>query len=340
MPPGRFLHVLVAAGSAVTRAGFRAFERRRVERVSEPVPPPIFIVGHWRSGTTHLYNILTRDPRFAYPHPFATGLPWEFLVLGKLLRPLLRRSLPEDRWVDPIPVRPDSPQEDEIALASMQPLSYYHGIYFPEHLRENVRRGVFLEGCEPEEVAAWEKAFLHFLRKLWIEQDRRRLLIKNPVYTARVDQLRTLFPDARFVHIHRNPFEVYGSSCRFWRTLLRELAWQDPGVVSDEEVEELVLETYPRMMEKLVEDRSGLPEEVFVEVGYEELERDPLGVVRRIYGSLSLEGYEEVEPRFAGYLDSIRDYERRTYTFAPETVERIRERWGPFLERWGYGVPA
>src|SRR5688500_2029819 len=34
------------------------------------VHPPIFVLGLWRSGTTHLHNLLARDERFAFPNTY------------------------------------------------------------------------------------------------------------------------------------------------------------------------------------------------------------------------------------------------------------------------------
>jgi hypothetical protein len=99
---------------------------------SGPVEAPVFILGHWRSGTTHLYNVLSKAPHFAYVSPFATALTWDFLLLGNILSPLLEKQLPKHRYIDRVAVDPDSPQEDEIALANMSPLSFYHALYFPE----------------------------------------------------------------------------------------------------------------------------------------------------------------------------------------------------------------
>lgn len=341
--PARLPHLLSAVASGVLRWPFRAVEQWWARRWIDRHPPPsrpLFVVGHWRSGTTHLYNVLSRDPRFAYPHPIATGLPWEFLTVGRLLRPLLVRTLPESRWVDAIAVNPDSPQEDEVALANMQPLSFYHGVYFPRGFREAFYRGVFFDGCSREEVEEWKRALLLFLGKLRMEGSDGRLLVKNPVYTARVKLLKELFPDARFVHIRRNPFDVFASTLRFWRVLLSELAWQEPDRLGADELEEIVLDAYVRMMRLLERDTAALAGDEFVEVSLEELVTDPLPVVEKIYGQLELAGFRDVAPRFRAYLDSLGEYRKRSYDLSPDTVDRIRSRWGPFLERWGYGVPA
>jgi omega-hydroxy-beta-dihydromenaquinone-9 sulfotransferase len=168
VPPSRLLQVGIALGSVLLRAPFSlaeaawfAWERRR----QPPMPAPLFIIGHWRSGTTHLYNVLSRDPQFGFVPPLAVGLPWDMFGLGAALRPVLERALPKHRYIDNISVKPDSPQEDEIALANMTPLSFYHGLYFPSRFDANFRRGLFFEGCTRAEIERWRRHFIYFLEK-------------------------------------------------------------------------------------------------------------------------------------------------------------------------------
>ena len=68
------------------------------------MPSPVFIVGYWRSGTTHLHNVLSQAPQFGYVSPLAAGLPWDVLGIVRALRPLLERVLPSDRYVDNVQV--------------------------------------------------------------------------------------------------------------------------------------------------------------------------------------------------------------------------------------------
>ena len=181
----------------------------------EELPPPVFILGHWRSGTTHLYNIMSKSGDWGIVPPVATGLPWDLFGLAQAFRPLLERALPKHRYIDNIPVYPDSPQEDEIAMANMTDLSFYHGIYFPRAFNELVRRGLFFDGCSETDVDAWKHRFVYLLRKLTKLQDGRPMLIKNPVYTGRLRLLQQMFPDAKFVHIHRNPYESICFNAKF-----------------------------------------------------------------------------------------------------------------------------
>ncbi len=332
-------YVTLMATVSLLRSPFSAFEKLLVSRshaITAQMPDPIFIIGHWRSGTTFLYNVLSQAPHFAYVSPLATGLPWDFLTLATLLRPLLERALPQDRRIDQVTVQPDSPQEDEIGLANMQPLSYYHGLYFPSHFHENFQAGIFLEGCSPEQVEEWKRALIYFCQKLYLQQQQ-RLLIKNPVYTARVTLLRSIWPQAKFIHIHRNPYIVFQSMKKFYRILFQELALQ-PYDLS--KIDTLILESYPRMIHQMFEETADLPAHQFIELGFDQFEADPLTEIRRIYTQLELDGFEDAEPYFVSYMEAQQPYHKNRYSFPPEILEQIHQHWQPLIEHWHYPIPS
>ncbi|RMH26679.1 MAG: sulfotransferase [Planctomycetota bacterium] len=329
-----------ALAASVARAPVSLVERavvaRRVRR-SGP-PEPIFILGHWRSGTTHLYNILSRSPAFTYVPPIATGLPWDCEVLGRLIRPLLERMLPDQRFIDRIPVRPDSPQEDEAALANMQTVSFYHGLYFPRRLREEVMRGVFLDGATPAEIALWERRFMHFLGKMATRRPAARLIVKNPVYTARVAQVRRLVPGARFVHIRRNPYTVFFSMRRFYARLLDAYALAPYSLAG---IDGLICDVYERMMDRLAQDAAGLPEGSFVEVEYADLERDPIGTIRAIGAGLGVSAQVEAGVgAFEAYLSGLGDYRKNRHEYDEAGLALVERRLERFIEAGGYERPT
>jgi hypothetical protein len=298
------------------------------------IPPPVFILGHWRSGTTHLYNILSLA-EFGYVPPVAVGMPWEMLGLGRAIRPLLERALPASRYIDAIPVTPTSPQEDEIAIANMSPLSFYHAIYFPQAFDRFLARGLFFDGASAAEVRGWQSAFGLFLRKLAWAQGK-PLLIKNPVYTARPALLAAMFPNAKFIHIHRDPFDVVLSMRNFWRQLLGVFALQSWDHV---DIDATVLSVFARMMERFEAETAGWAAPRFVEVGYADLDERPLATVETVYRALELPGLEEARPRFAAYLDSVKSYPKNRFRGEPALVRRVEEALGPWIAKWGYRVP-
>lgn len=326
--------------ASLFRAPFSGVERLVMDPRLPPVTemsPPVFILGHWRSGTTHLYNTMVKSGAWGFVPPVATGLPWDLFGLARIFNPLLERALPEHRYIDKIPVTPDSPQEDEIAVANMSPHSFYHGIYFPKAFREFLGRGLFFDGCSASEIAAWESRFVYLMRKLYVHQGRRPLLIKNPVYTGRLAALRRLFPTAKFIHIHRNPYNVFRSMQNFYTKLLKEFALQPYDHV---DIDEAILSVYPRMMAALARDAADLRADQFIEVSYATLDRDPLGTIRTIYDRLALPGFDAARPQFENYLTSIQSFEKNRFDYPEAAARKVEARWQPFLEKWGYERPS
>ena len=336
----RIPHVITVVTAVLLRSPFSLAERVAVpfiRRRHAPMPPPVFIVGYWRSGTTHLHNVLSQSPQFGYVSPLAAGLPWDVLGIVRALRPLLERALPSDRYVDNVRVTPDSPQEDSIPLSNMLPLSYYHGLYFPRRFREHFRRGVFFEDCRAEEIEQWRRALLYFLEKVSIEQGGKRLLMKNPVYTGQIARLRAIWPQAKFVHIYRNPYMLLPSARHFFTRLFPELALQRHDDVT---VDELILESYPRMLRALSDDAQTLPPASFAEVRFEDFEAEPMPQLQRIYRTLELGDFESTRPCFEDYLTQVRGYRKNRYPVDARDISLVEQHWQTFIDRFGYTRPG
>lgn len=340
LPPAAWPLAAALLASALARSPFTLAEgvyAKARRRGLPPSPPPVFILGHWRSGTTHLFNLMSRDPRFTWVDPIASGMPNDFLLLGRLLRPVLARALPEDRYIDSIPVHLDSPQEDEIGLASMQDVSYYHAMYFPERFESHLMAGLFHEGLDPARIARWRAKVRDYAERLLVTQPGATLLIKNPVYTGLVAQMREIWPEARFVHIYRNPYVVFQSTRAFYRKLLPRFALQP---YREDMADELILKAYPRMLERLEADTKDLPRDRFLTLRFEDLEAAPIETLGRIYDRLGLEGFAEVRPTFEAYVGGISGYRKNRYGFSEDLMDAVDRHWGGYVERWGYTRPS
>ncbi|MGB3311383.1 MAG: sulfotransferase [Nodosilinea sp.] len=302
----------------------------------QPMPDPVFIVGYWRSGTTHLHNVMAQCPSFGYITPLATGMPWDILGIVRSLEPLLEKALPQDRYVDNVAVTPTSPQEDSIPLATMGAASYYHGLYFPQRFEAHFRREVFGEGGEAD-VEHWKRLHRHLLRKVSVHQGHRPLLIKNPVYTGYVRHLRKLWPQAKFIHIYRNPYRVFPSARHYFTRLLPELALQDYG---DLPIDQLVLESYPFLLDALKADTADLPPNQFAELSFEALQSDPLGELKTLFEQLDLPGFEAAHPYFEAYLADLKDYQQNQYSLDAKTISTVEDKWQPYIQRWDYSLEA
>jgi hypothetical protein len=310
-------------------------ERRRFATALEEVvvQPPIFILGHWRSGTTHLHQLLCQDERFAFPNSYQTAFPHIFLSWESVESRLLGPFLPKCRPMDNMELSLASPQEDEFALCGSSLCSSCLQWVFPRQ-KEKFRKFLTFRGVNAEDVARWQEAFLMFIRKVQWRNEGRPLLLKSPQHTARIALLLQLFPQAKFVHIHRDPFRVFQSSRQLFRIMFDWHALQRPNL---ETLDDWVIEQYREMYEAFFEQQPLIPDRRFHEVGFEQLERDPVGEVRKLYTALNLPEFSKVEPKLSQYVDSVASYRKNQFSELPiELKERLGREWSVCFEKWGY----
>lgn len=338
LPLGRAPVAAVALGMALLRLPFTLAEEAALELMlcrAPALPAPIFIIGHWRSGTTHLVNMLSRSPVFGILPPISVGLPWEALGFARVVRPFIEQFYPRTRLIDDIALAPHLPQEDELALANMSALSPIHGLYFPRQLQHYFDRGVFFDGVGARDIQTWSKVLRRYVAKMTLQQGNRPLLIRNPVNAARIPQLRAIWPDARFIHIHRNPHTVQASSRRMFAVLVRELSLQE----AQADVEALVRHVYPRLMTRLLVDSATLPPGSFTEIRYERFRKAPVAELERVHAELGLAGFAEARTAFQSYNDSVSDHRPARHSIDPAQLAWTREHCAPFLARWNYQPP-
>lgn len=295
------------------------------------VPPPLFVLGHWRQGTTYLHNILSIDDRFAYPNLFQVAFPHTFLTAERVFASALNQLLPPTRPMDNVPVDMSEPAEDERALSICTQLSPYMSFAFPAD-RDEYDRYLSFRGVSDDNLARWKSSLGLFLKKLTWKYGR-PLVLKSPPHTARVRMLVEMFPQAKFIHIHRNPYAVFASTKRHLEILLRDWGLQRPRVDADE----WILRRYAAMYEAFFEERALVPPGHFHEICFEDLEQDPIRVVREIYGALSLPDFGIVEPAFRQYVQSWSGYTKNLHPEIAKPLRRtIAEEWHRSFEEWSY----
>lgn len=326
--PSRLGRLGYLAASGAIGTPLRALERRRHGAVIDEtdVRKPVFVIGHWRSGTTHLHNLLARDHRFGYVSMYQALAPDFSLVAERWLRPALARTVPVDRPMDNMVWPLDAPQEEEIPLAKTAGYSFYLQFLFPQACEELFTRYVLFDGPDAEVLRArWERSYRHLLEVATVRSGGRRLVLKNPANTARVRHLLDLYPDARFVCIHRDPFEVFPSACNLHRRTLRLTALQD---VDEDLIRNNVLRLYELTMRRYLVDRRSIPDDRLVEISYEDLDRDPVGTVGDVYARLGISGFDEVRPAIADYVDSQRGYVKNSFELTADDIATVADRWG------------
>ena len=333
--PSRLPAALSITGFSALNSGAAAAEEliygKKIAQ-TELTEPPIFILGHWRAGTTFLHELLIRDPAHTYATTYQCFAPRHFVLTDAWVTPWTEMLLPNRRPMDNMAAGWQRPQEDEFAMGNLGVPTPYASMMFP---KQGPLHGEYLDlhALSPAELATWKSELLGFFRRITF-RDPRRIVVKSPPHTARVRTLLAMFPDARFVHLVRNPYELYISTINLWKSLNEAQRMQ--GIGKQEWIEEYVLRSLETMYAAYEEDRKLLGEDQLYELRFEDLVTDPLENLRDIYKQLDLGDFSRVESPLRQHLAEVKNHRRNEYELPKKKREIVRERWGGYFERYGY----
>ena len=309
-------------------------ERREFGPQIEAVAPqpPVFVLGHYRSGTTHLQNLLAVDERLAFPNYYQASFPHTFLTSEAGGVKMGQRFAMKKRPQDDMPVGLKLPAEEELALCVDTLLSPHMSWHLPS-IEGRFRRYLTFQQATEQERQTWIEAIRRLDAKLRVRHGR-PIVYKSPCHTARVPLILEAFPDARFIHIARDPFAVYQST-RNMEIKVAPLFRFQPRLIED--LDGYILWRYREMYEAYLDAIPAIPKGQLAELRYEELVADPVATLRRVYGDVGIDGFDGVHPKIESYLDSIKSYKTNRYTqLAPEITARIRTEWSRTFAAWGY----
>jgi hypothetical protein len=299
--------------------------------------PPVFIVGHWRTGTTWLHEMLTLDSRFAFPSSYDCFAPHHFLISKRICAPLMKWFLPPRRPMDDMPVSPSLPQEDEFALCALGAHSPYRRIAFPNHGFVELDMLNF-DAAPAGKIEQFRQHLMPFVRALSYAYPGRPLVFKSPTHTGRIRLLSEWFPGAKFIHLSRDPHQVFGSTVRLWRSLDLVQGLQIPRY-SNEQLERSIVETLRQMYNGYLAQRESLGPDRLVEVRYEDLVVDPEAEMMRIYGQLHLGEWDDARRQTIGdFLRQRGDHRSQSALLDGDWARRIRTEWADYFSAFGYSA--
>lgn len=330
--------LMLLASTGVLTAPLQRLEHRRYGEILRKINPhsePIFIMGFWRTGTTHLHNLLVQDPNYGYVSTLHSLMPGLIVTNGKRLRPFVRALFPKIRPMDNIVLTPDAPQEEDIALMNISPHTCYHYVLFPTEIRLLFEKYILMHQISPSELEEWREDYLYILRTATYLSNGKPLILKSPSHIAHAPLILDIFPKARFIEIRRDPLSVWLSFLHLHKSIIPAHNLQD---FSWKTLEEDALYIFEKTMKKWIKDRDILPEENKTIVYYEDLVSSPLKTLDHIYGCFGLSS-ETISPRWEAYLKSIRGYQSNHLIPKPEDIQKMRERLVFLYEAWGYPLP-
>lgn len=305
---------------------------RRI-RESKLKASPMFVVGHWRSGTTLLHELLSLDERWASPNTYQCFAPWHFLVSEWWMIHFGNFLMPEKRPMDNMKAGWLLPQEDEFAMMNLGCDSPYLRMAFPK------RGPVFQELLDTSSVSnqQWQpfaEKFHWFLKTLTVKYSK-PLILKSPTHTGRIGRFHDMFPESVFIHISRDPRKLFPSTVRLWESLDTVQGLQMP--VSEDQYEALVLDSFKRMYEGYFAHRDRIPTEQLIEIRYEDLVANPVEQLEQLYQRLGWDGFDKMRPKLESRMQQDKDYQVNRHLLSSEQEAKVRAVCERYMQLYRYG---
>ncbi|MFW6043510.1 MAG: sulfotransferase family protein [Marinilabiliaceae bacterium] len=324
---------------------FRRRERKKYKEMVDRIDPekaPVFIIGHWRSGTTYLHQLMSQDPDFFYQTKYQNFFSDNFLSSEEFFKPVISRfmqfSRPVREWKSNISrtMNLDDPSESDTALISeISEVTYHWAHLFPKSYKEYFDKYLFFENLSKEELEEWKYTMRTLLNKTYLKHDSGRLLIKNPGDTARIRYLLDIYPNAKFVFIHRNPYEVFYSNMKLWSHVLKTVSLQQ---ISEEEKRKIVLDIYQKLHRQYLDQRELLRSDQLAEISHQDILHSPKKTLKGIYHKLDLKNFDEALPHFEHFLAQQPPVKDNNYSLHPGDAEEINKQWNFAFRLWDYPV--
>ncbi len=126
-----------------------------------------------------------------------------------------------------------------------------------------------------------------------------RWWLKSPAHMLSIDALTTVYPDARFVMTHRDVGRVLPSVCALYQTLREVLAEHtDPVAIGTHSSR-----VWRTALTRLIEFRDAGNDARFADLSFEDVQRDPLGQVERLYAALGDDLADEARRRMRAWWE-------------------------------------
>ena len=297
---------------------------------------PIFILGHWRSGTTYLHNLLTHAPGTYYIDTYQSVFPHQVLSGQWLYKSMMRLKMPKKRAADGVPLSADNPQEEEFAIGNITPHSFYHFWHFPQDTRTIYEQDMLLDGLTGRSRERWKKDYIKQVKKARLNIVGNRFISKNPPHTGRIPILLEMFPNAKFIYIVRNPITVFRSTVNFFTATMEPLRFQN---ITEQEIKDNILYVYDKMMHRYEATKSLIPEGNLVEIKYEDFDETPYEHIKMIYDKLGLSGWEQAEEPFKAYIASQKKFKSSKHAISQKDLDDVLKHWAFAMKTYNYSMP-
>ena len=272
------------------------------EVLDEPVERPLIVLGMPRTGTTVISYLLDQDParrsllhwQCVHPIPPATAEtlrtdPRCLALLEEqrnILELVKKAKMPLPHWEDA-----DGPTED-MFIHNQD----FKGLSWDSFLPTDRYARWLFDETDMSSTYEYQKRYLQVLQSkapgTWS--------LKMPSHSVHIEALLKVFPDARLIWAHRDPFKATGSLCNLWR--LPQSLVMNTELLDQTEMGRAAMWQMGYHVDRPLRARDRIGDERFFHMYYHEMMRDPMDVMRRIYEWADEPLTAETEARMRNWL--------------------------------------
>ena len=293
-----------------------------------PVTAPIFVTGLPRTGTTALHRLLCGDPRHQglelwlaeFPQPRPPRETWSQNPIFVEMQSRFARAHQENPDYTGLHFMTADEVEEcwQLLRQSVHSVSYETLAHVPTYAQ-------WLAGQD------WTRPYERHrsnLQLIGLNEPDKRWVLKNPSHLFALDALFAAYPDALVIQCHRPAETIMASMCSLAQHTTE--GWSNRFVGATIGTDSL--ETWSRGLERFNAVRAVQNPVQFCDVDYDELARDPIGTVEKIYSAFGIELTDEARVAIVSTDDRSKQGPRapsHRYSLADYglTKEQVRERF-------------
>ena len=285
---------------------YQFVNKRNLSKVSGPV----IVSGLPRSGTTFLFDLLQCDTNFRAPltweifemMPIANTMPIKLLKIfkTKLKLRVIKTLIP--KLINMHPMDANLPEEcQQIMSIDFKSIFWAYSANVPEY-------EAFLKTCDYSSAILWHSRFLQALETV---HKPKNWLLKDPCHIQHIPEILKIYPDARFIFIHRDPLEVIPSIS----SLTSHLRAPFTKNINKAEIGQKALSFWKNAIDSFISDRSLIPKKQVIDISFNNLIVDPLKNISLIYKAFGLYLNIENQETMQQYLNKQKKISKHQYTY-------------------------
>ena len=295
-----------------------------------PVIGPVDIIGLPRTGTTALANMMSLDPQFRCLRGWeqSSPIPPPSLATDSLDERRLRAQAENAHLSAEMLAMHlydlDATTEDSEVLGMA-----FHG---QQYTLPVYGYHQWWRSADFTETFRYHRRVIQVLQSQYPPQT---WLFKSPHHKFHLEPIVAAYPDIRFVMTHRDPAKSVPSYSSLVSTIF-------PLAASPRDLRKVGPQVSNHLcvgMEQAIAARDRLGEDRFFDVHHNELVRDPIGVLRKVYDFLSLTFTNETKAAVEEWQTANRLGAHGDHQYSPEqfglSAEEIRADYAFYIDRFG-----